>query len=235
MIVGEKLTQLEQYWDGGWFDAVLFTNTYDEYGNWISYVGQQWTGEEWWNMSAATMTYDMDGNCLSRIDQFWVGTDWQNTRKSEYEYQPGLIIGHGFKWEGEQWIAGDTYTMNVTLNNEGEPITFYTGNCHLVEVYYAGFGVGMPEKGKEQSLMFSVYPNPAKESMTIKPEINQPEWFSIRLFDLSGKNVHVLYEGIMQPCAQPITFNTHELPVGLYILEMRAGTSSSRQKVGIIR
>lgn len=231
---GRKLTQLEQYWDGEWFDAMLFTNTYDGYGNWISYLGQQWTGEEWWNMSAATMTYDMDGNCLSRIDQFWVGVDWQNTGKNEYEYQAGLIIGHGFIWEADQWITGDSYMFQIGVNIEGEKQIFYTTRASLVHVYYSGFGVGIPEMNKEQSFMFSVYPNPAKESMTITPEINRSEWVSIRLFDLSGRNVHVLYDGIMQTGAQ-ITVNTNELPNGLYILEVRAGTSSSRQKVSIIR
>ncbi len=234
---GNRLTLLEQYWDGDWINSTFVTYTYDENNNELYHLAQSWTGEDWENMSQATLTYDMNGNCLSRIDQWWWWSgEWQNTDKCEYEYQPGLIIGHGFTWNETDWEIGDTYSMRVTIFNNGQQNVLWDyGYCHLVEVYYSGYGVGIPEKDEKPSLSLSVYPNPSQESFTITTETIQPETVCISLFDLSGKEILTLHEGIMQSGPQSITINTNDFRAGLYILEMRTATNSSRQKISIIR
>jgi len=229
---GNMLTRFRESWNGGaWSNHEFTTQTWDG-DNILSVVNQDWLGE-WVNVSEELYTYDGDGNRLSLTELKWDGGDWLNDMKSEFEYSPGKITGYGFMWNGSDWVT-DELIMVVSLNNNGNGGAYFIGMAYYAEIFYSAYVMGIEASGKEPSSLVTVYPNPSNDRITIATTIGETGRASISLFDLSGNLVSVIWEGTITAGMHPITYNTQGISSGLYMLELKAGTHSSRQKVTII-
>lgn len=162
---GKRLTWLIEFCDEGtWYNGDFINYFYDAQGNLINHIAMTWYGEElgWVNMSKAIYTNDANGNLLSRIDQWWMwagGGYWKNTQKIEYEYLPGLVIGHGFSWDQAtmEWITGNA-GIELALVDQGEKTIFFDGYAYLAEAYYSSGGSLMAEASPYQTVYFGYSP-----------------------------------------------------------------------------
>lgn len=67
------------------------------------------------------------------------------------------------------------------------------------------------------------FPNPFKESNTIVFNIGKPVHTNLAVYDITGKQVAVLVNGILQAGAHRAVFNAGKLPAGVYTLKLVAG------------
>ncbi len=231
---GNCLTYLVQIWSGVWDNLDFMTMTYNANGKILTNLYQYWDGAAWTNASHGIFSYDADGNEINSLYQYWDGAAWTNDGQVEYDYQAGLINGNGFMWDGSGWVPGEWY-VELGIYDNGNYFVFFGNMASTAQAYYSSYPLGIKEPAIGQSVLFTLYPNPAIRNMTIKSEMNQYGWTTINLYDLSGRMVDVVYDGILQPGGQPITLNTSDFAPGIYILELRTGSISERQKVSIIR
>jgi hypothetical protein len=230
---GNWLTLLVQYWSGAWDNTDFVTRTYDANGKVLTNLYQYWEGA-WTNASLGVFTYDGDGNQLSALYQFWDGATWANNMKVDYEYQAGLIIGNAFMWDGSGWVTGEWF-VELGINDSGNYFQLFGNMASTAQAYYSSYPLKINDPEVCKPSLMAIYPNPAYGNLTISTEILHPSGATISLFDLSGRMVDVVYNGILQPGAQPVTFDPSGLTPGIYILELKTGSISERQKLTIVK
>jgi photosystem II stability/assembly factor-like uncharacterized protein len=86
----------------------------------------------------------------------------------------------------------------------------------------------------------TVQPNPVYSSAKISFHLAEQQQGKIELFDLSGKLVNVLYEGILNKGDNEFTWNvtenkTNALPSGTYICRIVSGKTMASKKIQLVR
>jgi len=125
--------------------------------------------------------------------------------------------------------------MNIGLNNNGSPVSFFSGIAYNADVYYSSYITGTNNFSNHAPSLLLVYPNPAYQFMTLKINLTNPGQTVFRLSDYSGKPVLSFNKETVQPGEQTFTINTGNIPTGEYILQMNAGNVIEKKKVTIIK
>ncbi len=79
------------------------------------------------------------------------------------------------------------------------------------------------------------YPNPFNPSTEIKFSLPVPSEISLIVYDLLGREVVVLYEGICEAGVHTVTFDGTELSSGVFIYKLTAGKFSGVKKMNMIK
>ena len=87
---------------------------------------------------------------------------------------------------------------------------------------------------------FTVQPNPVNSSATIRFKVSEQQYGKIELFDLSGKRVNVLFDGILNKGNNEFTWNTTEnsngaLANGTYICRILSDKATASKKIQLVR
>ena len=85
----------------------------------------------------------------------------------------------------------------------------------------------LPSKTK----LLDNYPNPFNPSTTIKYQIKEPSFVSLKVYDILGKEVTSLVNKEQSPGKYSVTFDANNLPSGVYIYKLQAGVFSSVKKM----
>ena len=89
---------------------------------------------------------------------------------------------------------------------------------------------------RKQPEVAANYPNPFQQQTSIPFTLHSEERVQLRVFDILGRQVHVVYEeDILPPGRHVITFDGSTLAPGIYMYELEAGVSSFKNKMIIIR
>ncbi len=81
----------------------------------------------------------------------------------------------------------------------------------------------------------SVYPNPFNSVATISFSVDRSEWTSLKVFDMMGREVATLFNGISVADGQNVVWEANNISSGLYFLRLQASDRLFSQKVMLIR
>ena len=101
----------------------------------------------------------------------------------------------------------------VDYKENGIATEFFNGGPAVqIKVYYSSANVGINDPAENQTGQFTIYPNPANNSLTIVPADPAVRIEQIQLIDLSGKE-------------QPLFMNNNQVDIsklqdGLYLLKL---------------
>ncbi len=78
-----------------------------------------------------------------------------------------------------------------------------------------------------------VFPNPTKEKIHLQFEMLEKQNVNVKLFDLTGREVEIIFEGILQQGKVNLAFNLKEssLSFGSYIVQIQAGNRFVSRKI----
>jgi subtilisin-like proprotein convertase family protein len=79
------------------------------------------------------------------------------------------------------------------------------------------------------------YPNPFNPNTVINYELQITGYISMKLFDITGKQVRIIEQGIRNAGSHQVTFDAGDLPSGNYFYELRSGDFSVVRKMTLIR
>ncbi len=91
--------------------------------------------------------------------------------------------------------------------------------------------IGSQTAGKNQQGTLLVYPNPMSDKATIEFNTEKDGAVNIRLCDITGREIYVLYNAAMQKGNHRLIFKTGDLKNGLYILQYKTEEGSRNYKL----
>jgi hypothetical protein len=83
--------------------------------------------------------------------------------------------------------------------------------------------------GQKDTFLF--YPNPFRESATIKLYLSKPGKTNISVFDLSGRKLHQVYQGFLPGGEHQLDLGNHGIPSGTFLLIIRTENETFRSKI----
>ncbi|MEW6507331.1 MAG: N-acetylmuramoyl-L-alanine amidase [Bacteroidota bacterium] len=125
-------------------------------------------------------------------------------------------------------------------------LTFVTSNCEVTDAFGAPLSVSY-QNGSVLTSVYSIvsvpkeysliqnYPNPFNPTTTISYSIPQPEFVSLKVFDLLGREVATLVNEAKSPGNYKVKFDGSNLPSGVYLYRMQAGKFSESRKLMLLK
>lgn len=183
----------------------------------------------WINNSHYLFAYDDDGNNISRIEQEWQSGSWENSFKEEYFYSSlNLVEVIGYEWSGSEFaeVARILYTYNDYEQCTEAILEFWDGsdwasdlNSVQIRLYYEEFEDNTTgiEKIIDRN-EFEIYPNPTSDVLKLK--LNNQEIQEIKIIDITGKTVFESSTGFY---ASEANIPVNHLQNGVYIIRVTSG------------
>lgn len=135
----------------------------------------------------------------------------------------GYITADGIVMEVEQ--TDTTYTggvANVQSIDYSEPVA-------ITDVRPVSSGI------PDEFSISANYPNPFNPSTAIRFTVPVQEYVSLKVFDLLGREVTELVGDEMAPGIYEVVFDSKDLPSGIYIYRMTAGSFVRGMKMNVIK
>ena len=239
----ENYTILISDWNGVWHSNELYTITFDFSGNYEILV-QYMQGGAWQNDEKQTFTVNANYQLDNVLDQDWVNNAWQNNELKSYQYDGELVSAISIQeWMNGAWAdeAKVNYTYqngNATyaiyqewngsqwVNANGEIEMFYAENAESeifedaneVNVQY----VDLTSVTENQVKVFSVFPNPASESIVISGEGFQ----KAEIYNTVGQKVMETTMNII---------NVSDLQSGIYMLKVYDANGNAEAQSFVVK
>jgi len=204
------ISRLSQNWNGSaWVDNVYGTYTYDINNNLTDGFEVSWNGSTWMNNWQFADTYDVNNNQTSEIGQSWNDTAWVNVYLTTYAY------------DANNFEIINTYK---SWNDAGAKVT---DGDSIYNYFHTVTGINdLSAQGKS----IIIYPNPAKDMVTLNIENAGSEDPALNIYNVSG--VLVRSEMLKQHQQQ---INISDLNNGIYIVEIKTNNMAKKLKLIIQR
>lgn len=105
----------------------------------------------------------------------------------------------------------------------------------IILKYNTGLIGVIPNSTPVNFKLFQNYPNPFNPSTTITYSLAKPEFVKITIFDLLGKQVKLIIEGIKPAGTNSFKFINSALASGIYIYKVEAGEYSDTKKMVLLK
>ena len=83
--------------------------------------------------------------------------------------------------------------------------------------------------------LFNNFPNPFNPTTTITYQLSVTSQVSLKVYDLLGREVKILTNGLIQAGKHSIIWNATSLPNGLYFYQLRTGNYSDTKKMIVLK
>ncbi|GAB5520116.1 MAG: hypothetical protein RhofKO_23670 [Rhodothermales bacterium] len=81
----------------------------------------------------------------------------------------------------------------------------------------------------------SAYPNPFNPETTVQVTMRETAWINVAAYDLSGREVGQLFDGVLSVGTFPLTFYADNLPSGTYLIRASSNGAAQTQKVTLLK
>jgi hypothetical protein len=134
---------------------------------------------------------------------------------SNYALQPGSPLIDAGYFDGKG--VTDDFYHHVRPFGNGYDIGAHEFNPAYLDLY---------QNQPPSSTKITPYPNPVKDSFSIRFQITDPSTVILDIFDLRGNQIDSGDWGIMRPGIHVKTLNVTAFPDGIYLFNLRIGNQS---------
>ncbi|MDL1892707.1 T9SS type A sorting domain-containing protein [Sphingobacteriales bacterium CHB3] len=182
------------------------------------------------------------------------GEDWDYTFLNIF----GEPLALSFRTEKEAWVplgfaarmmyTPDTLHTWIEMDTPGrraiydlvftDSLTGYAVGDSGTILKFKPKATSVSEKNSHASgtfTLFQNYPNPFNPATTISFDLPLQSFVTLRVFNLLGQEVRTLVNQVREPGRHHVTFNAGDLPSGIYISRIRAGTAVQSSKMMLLR
>jgi len=147
----------------------------------------------------------------------WDGQGWQQQSIPSYvrAYFVAVIPG------GEMWAVGTRYDGGY-----GQSMTMF---------YPVETGIEDEVPKAERFGLSQNYPNPFNASTSLEFSITRSTDVRLEVFDILGRKVISLYEGILEPGTHQINWKADNFPSGTYFYRLNSDEGSQTRKMTLIK
>jgi len=213
-------------------------------GDWLVRTEPDSLSEIAWDLQVSEEAHDFGEVTLDST------VTWELTLTNEAEY-PVII----------QSVATDSAAFSVefddvlTLEPDEEtsiPVTFtpsdscaYTGaltvHTYWRDIVIVLLGTGIPLSVPEKSnlplefVLHGAYPNPFNTNTSICYSLDKPDFVSLTVYDLQGRELAVLQEGNKDAGVHAVSWDASGLASGLYICRLQSNSKTATIKLAMVR
>ena len=209
------------------FDSTLSRLT-DDPRVWDEHAHPTHDGEKLLYISSASLDFDtLNPDATLKTDYWIMDMDGKNKERVTFfndPTHPDYLI-HG----GQRVICadasfsstGDSILINTkvpddTVNQIYEKIMFATYN-------HKGTGIEFSEKISKEFILNQNYPNPFNAATKISYSIVHPNFVSLKIYDILGREIQSLVDTFQQADAYSVTLDTRGLASGIYFYKLQVG------------
>lgn len=227
--------------DGDYLGYGVFTNT--KISSTDFFVGHNGSAPGY----RALMFYQPERRMTIAILSNYAGAKLYDVAKALYEAIPDFLCGNDNRKEDKIMVCwkGKNHCIARPAADGFIKKGAYLGGCDVQKAKSKGGGKGkhtamtkLAEEEMESAppVNLMAYPNPADGHVRFTFKSAQTGQATLRLFDVNGRQVATLFNRTIEKnMVQQVTFNTRNLPAGLYFSRLQAGTTVSQQKVVLRR
>ena len=114
------------------------------------------------------------------------------------------------------WLCGDNSLIIKLVNGSA----IYVNNNELLQPDFH---------------LYQNYPNPFNSSTSIRFTISKHSHTSLKIYDIQGREVALLLNSYLNPGTHNISFNTNNLPSGIYFYTLSTNNTSITKKLLLIK
>lgn len=139
-----------------------------------------------------------------------------------------------------QWIKGTTniagatnQTYTATTKGTYKVIVTNSNGCSKTSTG-AKVTKSCKEPGIESELLIAelnIFPNPAEDLTTIQFTLTQSSHVTIKIFDMSGKEMETVLNSDADQGVHSLQFNVHQFAKGMYVIRMITGSVIENEKL----
>jgi hypothetical protein len=120
--------------------------------------------------------------------------------------------------------------VGIAIGNDGKVYVSSdeTNRCILVFTPKPSTGISGVNKSAEPG---AIYPNPATEQFTLPLKLPTAMKVSVRLYDISGKEVITFMDQVLPQGNHNQTFDVEGITPGTYLLKVTMGNNESTQRL----
>jgi hypothetical protein len=174
-----------------------------------------------------------------------VQTVWVESRDGNTEIYNKLSTNGGQSWTSDYRLTNDTaISTSPSVISSGNYVhtVWSDGRDANREIYYkrnpTGNVVGIQNSGSGLPAKFYLnqnYPNPFNPSTTIRFNLSQTGYTSLKIFDVTGREVAELISGEMNAGQHSIVFNAENLSSGIYYYRVQSAGNVAVKKMLMIK
>ena len=199
-----------------------------------SLIAKIWDGNSWSNLIKDNIDNDDSHNQIEQYEKIWDNGAWLNSIRRFFSYNKANYITEAtcVLWNGIQWHLNDGDL--VIHNPDGFSIGFITNK---ISIYYSDI-VNVSNENNSGISSFSLsqnYPNPFNPTTIIKYEIPKASFVKIKVFDILGKEVATLVNGIQEAGNHKVQFNSSNLSSGIYFYRLTSGNFTQIKKMILLK
>ena len=155
-----------------------------------------------------------------------------------------MTLSHGADFSielTEKALVADYNTMGnktklVIVAPETDELFSSVGNYTIDEMIVANSTSEVTVSMPSSIEIVGAYPNPFNPSTTVSVSVDNATNATIMAYDISGRSVGVVFDGVLNAGMTSVTWNASDLSSGVYILKLSTPDgSASMQKVMLMK
>lgn len=116
-----------------------------------------------------------------------------------------------------------------------EPFIVPTSFCQIYDINYTSVKEIINQDHLLTDLSLSCYPNPSNNSTKISLSIPQKSQIILKVFDILGREIATLANGVYEVGKYVVTFDASKLPSGTYFYNLTTGSNSISKKMLLVK
>lgn len=212
-------TVTAQDWDAGagdWVNRERGVFTVNSSTEWVQ-LEQDWdpTLGDWVNREQDIITLNSSGDIVESVTQVWDGSQWVNEDRGTIVYNNDGLVTEFINqiWDGSQWV----------------------NDSRLIQAYGEFTGTAVEETPEGRFALEANYPNPFRGETTIRYSIPTAQDVTVEVFDLLGRRVMTLADGLSAPGTHSLNVNGKELAGGLYVYRLKSGSVTLSRTMMLVK
>jgi hypothetical protein len=169
---------------------------------------------------------------------------WEDDRDStEIYYLSGT--NYGAAWQSVQKITANPFLSvrpSITLFNNTLYVVWSDNRLGKSKIYFkknpTGNAIGIQNISSEVPLEPSLsqnYPNPFNPATNVKFAIAKSGWVTLKVYDVSGREVAGLVNEQLNPGTYNVDFNASHLASGIYFYNLTSGNFIGTKKMVLVK
>ncbi len=151
---------------------------------------------------------------------------------------PLWLVRYDGPGDGDEYAGGLAVGVDGSIVVAGGSIDYLSGNGYVATVRYSGATLDVaagPRPRPEPARLSWSHPNPCAQAATIQFRLASAAPVSLRVYDLQGREVAALADGVRPAGEHAVRWDASSAPDGVYFYRLRIGAREETRRMVVVR